>query len=436
MKTRRSFYVSGMTMAGIFLFCFLSLFSLGASSVQAGIADHLVINELSTAGASTYDDWVELYNPTGAAISLSSWSLQKSTSGGTITRTDLSGTIPAHGYFLVVRNDANTSASLKDSADLLASNLSLADNNALYLVNSNTNIDPDNLSAVFADLVGWSGISYGEDSAFTASIGAGKSLSRVPDGEDSDNNMVDFKILNTPTPQNSSFTTNNNDLEGSVLVTITPNAIPVQSISANSAKIVFQVNSNGSAEVEYGLSASYSSSSDEVSVIANSDVMVELTDLKCGTEYHYKINAVNTGGTDFDSSGDSVFATLPCGIKLDNLLMTRSAARANNTYASGWEWRFDITVWNENETNLKMKFSSWSGLSTLSAAGNIRYSVDNGLTWADVSSNDSYTGAGLNIGGINNSLDPGRQVSILVQMKVPNGTLTGNYGASYGIMTE
>jgi hypothetical protein len=47
-------------------------------------------------------DVVELYNPTGAPVSLSGWSLQYATAtGATWTVLPLSGTVPAYGYFLV-----------------------------------------------------------------------------------------------------------------------------------------------------------------------------------------------------------------------------------------------------------------------------------------------------------------------------------------------
>lgn len=436
MKTRRSFYVSGLAMAGIFLF---GLFSLGvfyAPAAQAGIADHLVINELSSAAVSSYDDWVELYNPTDSAISLPGWSLQKTTSGGTVTRTDLNGAIAAHSYFLIVRNDANTSVDLKDAADFLVSNLSLADNNALYLVHSNATIDPDDLGAVFTDLVGWGGVAYGEGTVIASNIAAGKSLSRVPDGEDTNNNSSDFAVLNTPTPLNSSYADEDDSgLEGTVRVTIDPGVVPAQSITAVGAKFVFRVNASGSAKVEYGLSSSYGSSSPEAVVDVNTDVSIELSGLKCGTEYHYKISSANNGQTDSDSTLDAIFSTLPCGLKVDNLVMTRSAARANNNYSAGWEWRIDITVWNEAETELKLRFGAWNGAVVLPAANNMRYSVDNGVTWVNITANDAYPENGADISSIT-PINSSRQVSILVQMKVPAGTLAGTYGASYGIMTE
>ena len=260
MNTRRSFFANLSFAAGALIIVVLTGMLLAADPTVAGVADHLVINELSSASAvSSYDDWVELYNPTDSDIDLSGWSLQKTTSGGTITRTDLRKTIPAHGYFLVARNHTSTDQNLKNMADLSASNFGLADNNGLYLVHSNTSIDPDDPLAEYVDLVGWGGIKYGETASYPANITAGKSLVRTSDGEDTDDNSVDFVLLDTPTPQNSGLNDSGEDLTGTVWLTITPADEPVQSITPVSASIVFRVNADSNATVEYGPDDTYGS---------------------------------------------------------------------------------------------------------------------------------------------------------------------------------
>ena len=66
----------------------------------------VVINEVAWAGtqASSTDEWLELYNNTNAAIDLTGWTLQD---GGDINIA-LSGTIPAHSFYLLERTDDNT----------------------------------------------------------------------------------------------------------------------------------------------------------------------------------------------------------------------------------------------------------------------------------------------------------------------------------------
>ena len=64
----------------------------------------VVVNEIAWMGtlADANDEWIELHNTTGAAISLTGWTLVATDGTPSIT---LSGTIPAGGYFLMERTD-------------------------------------------------------------------------------------------------------------------------------------------------------------------------------------------------------------------------------------------------------------------------------------------------------------------------------------------
>ncbi len=408
---------------------------------QAALADHVVINEVhidSQSGTGgTEDDWVELYNPTSASISLDGWSLQKfSYSGSSLYNQAISGTILAGSYFLVVRDGPNTQQSLKDMADLLASNsFSLASGNIIYLVNDSINITPSSPTSNIVDFVGFGSANYYEGIAAATDVSEEKSISRVPNGEDTDENSNDFALQEVPSPENSG-SNDGQDVGGTVLVTITLDDEPVQDIGSAGANIVFQVNSDGSALVEYGLDDTYGSVSVASVITENITTIINLNNLECDTAYHFRVTAENIAGDDSDTSADAVFTTMPCGISLDALTMTESAAKANDAYTNGWEWQFDITVWDLNETTLKMKFDSWSGPAGLDTGGNMRFSADNGITWFGITDNNAYPALGADISGIDLSADPGRQVTVLAQMKVPAHTLTGYYNSSYGILTE
>ncbi len=79
----------------------------------------VVISEVAWMGtqASANDEWIELYNNTDHDIDLTGWKLQAEDGTPTIT---LSGTIRAHGFFLLERTDDNT---VKDiAADLIYGN--------------------------------------------------------------------------------------------------------------------------------------------------------------------------------------------------------------------------------------------------------------------------------------------------------------------------
>src|SRR5437660_204735 len=82
--------------------------SLFMKPANAQIASHLVISEVYGGGGnsgSVYrNDFVELYNPAPAAVTLTNWSIQyepASGSGSSWQKTIFSGTVAAHGFFLI-----------------------------------------------------------------------------------------------------------------------------------------------------------------------------------------------------------------------------------------------------------------------------------------------------------------------------------------------
>ena len=432
----------GFLLAGIFLLAIIAVGGFGTKEVRAVSADHAVINEVSidsVAGTGgTDDDWVELYNPTDQAIDLTGWSIQKTAgTGSSLVKVPLSGSIPAGGYFLIVRNGAATAASLVAKADVLASNsFSLSQNNIIYLVSTTTNItnasDPD-----IVDFVGFGSASYFEGSAAAPTIPETKSIARIPEGVDTDQNSVDFQVQDTPTPTNAAASgSGTNDLGGTVLLTITPDETPAQNITANGAQIFFQTNAAANALIKYGLSSAYGNSTAPQAVTANTDKTIDLSGLTCAANYHYAIFAANSGATENDQTDDAVFTTLPCGITVNSIVMTKTKAKADNNYADGWQWEFNITVWNLAETSLKMKFDQWSGFGVLAAGANMQYSVGSSSPWINILANGTYPTTGADIGSIANSGVAGRQVKILVRMKVPFGTAAGYYNSNYGILTQ
>lgn len=424
---------------GVFFILSACLLLIKTNKAYAGLADHVVINEIfidSAIGAGgTDDDWVELYNPTNQAVVLDGWSIQKTSASGatsSLVKIALNGSIPANGYFLIVRDNASTSPALKDLADLKSSSFSLADNNIVFLVSNNIKIT-DAQDSEIIDFVGFGLANFFEGAATAPDIAETKSIARVPAGEDTDQNSIDFILQASPTPQNSSQ--GNNNVGGTVLLTITPDANPVQNITPTGAEIVFQVNANGFAKINYGQTSAYGSSTALSQILENTAKSITVTGLKCNTTYHYSIYAENASSTENDLTDDAVFTTLPCGILINSLVMTKTSAKANNKYADGWEWEFQITAWDFNETILKMKFDQWSGAGSLNAAANMQFSIDN-TAWIDIDSNGVYSLAGADISGTDISAAAGRQVKIIVKMKVPVGTISGKYNSNYGILTE
>jgi hypothetical protein len=416
----------------------LGLVFSGATAKAA--TNHVVINEiaidsvLGTGG--TDDDWIELFNPTSQAVDLSTWSIQKSSAAGeTFARQALSGSIPAGGHYLIVKDDPATNQTLKDAADqLVAASFDLSSNNIIFLVNDNVTIaSPSDANIV--DMVGYGTASFYE-TAPAVNPDEAKSIARVPEGVDTNNNANDFDLIDVPTPQNSQSQGGTTNMSGTVLLTVSADASPVQNLTPVSADLVFQVNGAGNAKINYGLTNLYGSSTALTSVLENADKTISLTGLACSKTYHYAIYAENTAKTQTDLTDDATFTTLPCGLTLNTLTMTKQSAKASNKYTDGWEWQFDLTIWNLAETSLKMKFDQWGGTAALAAASNMQFSVDNGTSWLDITANGAYSTQAANLTNIDNSASAGRQVKIIVRMKVPTGTKVGSYTSNYGILTE
>lgn len=93
----------------------------GVLSVRAASPGAVVINEVAWAGSadSANDEWIELYNTTGAAVDLSGWTISDDNGASVYA---LGGTIAAHGYFLIEDSEVAVNPNV---ADLIV-NLSLA----------------------------------------------------------------------------------------------------------------------------------------------------------------------------------------------------------------------------------------------------------------------------------------------------------------------
>ncbi len=121
---------------------------------SSSVANHIVISEISAGtDASAEDEFVELYNPTDAAVDLVGWSLKKKTASGAetnlVSKAAFSGIIAPKSFFLI----AHQKYSGAKTADLIYSansqNLAYASNTAvIYNANDQT-----------VDEVVWDGIS-------------------------------------------------------------------------------------------------------------------------------------------------------------------------------------------------------------------------------------------------------------------------------------
>jgi len=451
MNKRREEQRSVVFLAGAFLIFGLVGFLSAPEAARAANSD-IVINEIAAYEAAEHE-WIEIYNKGTAAVNMTGWVFNEdgTNHGLSAYQGDL---IIGPGEYAIIADNAAIFASsspafsgtiidsawttLSSDGELieLRSSANVADTveSFTYIAASSASLERANPRLTDYSAANWqvraSGNSAGaENSNYVQSAGVcGNGILEF--GEECDDH-------NTESNDGcSSLCESENEISGTVLFTVALDLNPAQNIGTVDAEIVFHINADGRAKVKYGLSAVYGNESAEKSVLADAEARIKLDGLSCGTQYHFAAYAENELATESDQSADAVFTTLPCGITIDSLVMSKTAAKANNNYENGWEWRYEITVWDMQETDLKMKFSQWSGPGALSAGGNMRFSADNGATWNEIIGNDAYPASGTNIGGIDRSVNTGRQVALIVQMKVPTNTRAGQYGSNYGILAE
>jgi len=198
------------------------------TSTPSNLADHVVISEIMVKGDSADDEFIELYNPTGSEVNLSSWSIQyRGGDATTYYRKNFvtSNIIPAHGFLLIGNTAYNGSVSL----DMVHNTFSLSsDGGTVFLVNNQTTLtDATDNGPTAIDKV-----AYGvgthlrpEGSAYIAALDANQSLERKAystsdvssmiggsdatkgNAYDSEDNASDFVLRTTSQPQNTSSTT-------------------------------------------------------------------------------------------------------------------------------------------------------------------------------------------------------------------------------------
>jgi len=159
---------------------------------------HLVISEFRTRGPNGADDeFVELYNPTGAAVNIGGWTIKRSTSCGTSTYilvSITSGTILQAGQHFL----AATTVTGIPSPDQTFSP-SLADDGGLALVNTTgTVIDEVGMciSTMFREGTNLLPLSGNANRSYERRIGGSTSC------YDLDNNTADFVLISPSNPQN------------------------------------------------------------------------------------------------------------------------------------------------------------------------------------------------------------------------------------------
>jgi len=158
------------------------------------------------AGAVYNKDFIELHNRSIASIDIGSWSIHYGSATGTSwSALNLSGVIPAGGYFLISLAGGTTGAALP--APDFTGTINMSATNGKITLTSNANV----LSACpagISDLIGYGTANCWEGTAPASAASAATSLSRNNAAcDDTNDNSLDF-TSGPPQPRNSASPAN------------------------------------------------------------------------------------------------------------------------------------------------------------------------------------------------------------------------------------
>jgi len=174
------------------------------------VSSDVVINEVygggGNSGAPYRNDYIELYNSSGSAVSLAGWSVQyASATGSSWLVTNLSGSIAAGGHYLVQLASGGAVGATLPAPDATGSTNMSATAGKVALRTTTTALTCSTGCATQPSVRDFLG--YGSASSYEGSPAPAASNTtadtRVTAGVDTDNNATDFAAL-APTPQNSS----------------------------------------------------------------------------------------------------------------------------------------------------------------------------------------------------------------------------------------
>ncbi len=195
---------------------FLAVIFNFSQNASAAPATNVVISEIQIAGATSNDDFVELYNPTSSDINLGDIRLVKRSSSGA-TDTDIivfnaSDTIKAHGYYLWCNTALNATLTCdKTSSDTISNNNSIGLRsepvNTGALIDSVTLGTPDNPlgegTALTAPDANTSIERKAKSFSTAISMSSGGVDELTGNSEDTNNNALDFIVRSIPQAQNN-----------------------------------------------------------------------------------------------------------------------------------------------------------------------------------------------------------------------------------------
>jgi hypothetical protein len=395
----RKIIIASILLTGTFLMC--------SSNVTAATPGDAVITEFmaNPEGSDTDKEWIEVKNVSGSSLSLEGWSINDGTNH------PISGVyVMPNDSVAIVCNSSDTLVNGGIDCDYTA-NIIFANTGDIIYIQDESDAIIDSVIYVESDI---------EEGA-----------SRYYNDGWQNESVLMYNDTDYGTPgfiPGEEIDDQAGDLSGSVELTLSNLSVI---LNQTTATVSFNLNADSDVVVDYGESVAYGES---VSTsISAGDSSIDLNNLICDQTYHYRLQ-INSAGEIIETVDDT-FSVVCGSIDIDSITMTKTSAKANNDYLDGWQWTFDITVWDETEDKLQMRFDEWaSGVNAISSADNIRFSVDGGASWLTVTADSSYSD--LSDISDNDTVADGTQVQIIVEMKVPSGTMVGGYTSQYGIRTE
>lgn len=190
------------------MFAFLLIFS-SSFLFHPAVSPDVVISQVygagGNSGATFRNDFVELFNRSSSAVSLSGWSLQySSATGASWSKVDLSGNLGPGQYYLIQLASGGTAGTILPSPDATSTIAMAATAGKVALVRTVSLLSgacPQ--SSNIADLTGYgTTANCFEGSGPTPVPSAARSIIRGNNGcDDSDNNSLDFTSV-APQPRN------------------------------------------------------------------------------------------------------------------------------------------------------------------------------------------------------------------------------------------
>lgn len=333
--------------------------------VSQHVFSQVVINEVygggGNTGATYKNDFIELYNNGAVDVALTGWSVQyASAAGASWSVTPLTGTIPAHGHYLI-----QEAAGAGGTQDLIAPDVNngtiamSANNGKVILCNTITAQSGTNPSTagVVVDKVSYGTANATEGTAAPGLV-ATTSIQRTPEGTDTDDNSVDFTV-GSPSPLSSTGVadttppTVNSSAPADDATAVATNSVLVITFSENvvAATGVLKINNATTGSFDY------------VDVVTPNVAVAG--------------NTVTISGVNLQPAAD-YFITIPDSVFKDPSGNKYAGITDNTT----WNFSTNATAATPVNGILDHLYNLNTCGSTFSTDGFTQYSVTGGLTWA------------------------------------------------------